>query len=315
MEALLSHKTALEYWRLVGLHGVVTPQKSNKQKAPKRFDTETIGYFANMGVVSLPLHGTTSSKYKPTDISICHYRPTNYPKGALYKVQDNLLITSPELTLVEMAADLSLPETAALISEFCGLYSPAEEAEHGMFSREPLTTLDKLAAFLETCEGTRGLTNAKAALKFAFENSRSPMETAAALIFSLKPLRGGYSLGKPEVNMRVALGAKTRKGAGVDTLMPDLLWPDAKVCVEYDSTEFHSSDERANIDSQRKNALQAAGYQVVTLTSQQLYDVAQTDVVAKQIAALLGRRATMPKPLAQAQLREELLGSNSILKG
>lgn len=315
MEALLSHKTALEYWRLVGLRGVIAPQKSNKQKAPKRFDTATIGYLANIDIVSLPLHGTTSSKYKPTSISICHYRPTNYPKGALYKIQDNLFISSPELTLVEMAAELSLPETAALISEFCGLYSPSDEAEHGMFNREPLTTLDKLAAFLETCPGTRGLTNAKAAIKFAFENSRSPMETAAALIFSLRPLRGGYSLGKPDVNTRIALDKKTRKDAGVDALMPDLLWPDAKVCVEYDSTEFHSSDERANIDSQRKNALLAAGYQVVTLTARQLYDVEQTDVVARQVAALLGRRASMPKPLAQAQLREELLGSGSILKG
>lgn len=308
MEAVISHKTALEYWRMAGLYGILEPRSSNRIKIPVSFDTRQVGYLANEGLLSLPLHGLTNVKHKSTGIAVSHYRPTPLPKGSLCKITDNLFITSPELTLVEMVCDLPFAQGVALICEFCGLYSinPARNGE--LFSRQPLTTINQFKAFLDKAQGLRGLHTARIAANFAFDHSRSPRETAASLLLSLKPKRGGYALEKPNVNSHITLDKKTQNITGVTQLEPDLLWPEQKVCLEYDSASFHGDDLQLTIDAQRKNALQSAGYQVVTLTSAQISNVSQMDVVAKQLAKLTGKRFAMPDYQAQKVLREQLLG-------
>jgi predicted transcriptional regulator of viral defense system/very-short-patch-repair endonuclease len=59
---------------------------------------------------------------------------------------------------------------------------------------------------------------------------------------------------------------------GRDGYVPDLLWRDARVIVEYDSWEFHSSRSAFVSDRERHNQLTADGFQVLHVTWQALTD-------------------------------------------
>jgi very-short-patch-repair endonuclease len=68
--------------------------------------------------------------------------------------------------------------------------------------------------------------------------------------------RGG--LPAPEVN--VALGG----------YVPDLLWREKRVIVEYDSDQSHSGSAARRYDAIRHNALTAQGYRVIHISREDL---------------------------------------------
>ena len=87
----------------------------------------------------------------------------------------------------------------------------------------------------------------------------------------------GSGLPMPECNVR--LGDRGR--------VPDLLWRDARVIVEYDSWEFHSGPSSFHNDRERHNDLTAQGYQVLHVTWRVLHD--HPEQVLVWIARALGR--------------------------
>jgi very-short-patch-repair endonuclease len=68
--------------------------------------------------------------------------------------------------------------------------------------------------------------------------------------------RGGLPL--PEANVPIG------------RYFPDLLWREYQVIVEYDSTEFHSSEGARTADASRHNDLTNWGFEVLHVTRQQL---------------------------------------------
>ena len=83
----------------------------------------------------------------------------------------------------------------------------AESAESGFDRRPPLTTVARLERFLEqpTLKGARGRAVARRALRHVAEGSRSPMETAMAMLLCLPPRMGGYGFPLPRLNKAVAM--------------------------------------------------------------------------------------------------------------
>lgn len=49
MKCLVSHITAFEYWRLVGLPGIVRPLPTNSQAIPSSMESDEIERLASMG--------------------------------------------------------------------------------------------------------------------------------------------------------------------------------------------------------------------------------------------------------------------------
>jgi hypothetical protein len=83
---------------------------------------------------------------------------------------------------------------------------------------------------------------------------------------------------------------------GVQLFRLDLAYPRARVCVEYDGEEFHSSDEQKADDEERRAWLRAHGWIVIVLTKESFTDEAIWQWIAELRAALRGR--TQPPPPA-----------------
>jgi very-short-patch-repair endonuclease len=71
--------------------------------------------------------------------------------------------------------------------------------------------------------------------------------------------------------------------------VPDLLWREQRVIVEYDSREYHSGDLARRRDSERHNEFTAAGYRVLHVTWEQLSGAPERLLVL--IATTLARAA------------------------
>ena len=120
------------------------------------------------------------------------------------------------------------------------------------------------------------------------------METALALLLCLPVSLGGYGLPRPVMNMRIDAAEYGRDMAG-SLRVPrffrgDLCWPEAKLCVEYDSDAHHTGSERIAHDSWRRGELELTGFMVVTVTRRQLYDRVAMDRLVRLLAKRLGFR-------------------------
>lgn len=316
MKYLLSHATAVEYWKLVGLPGIRRPQPSFSQAIPKETNGKVLRELVQAGLITLPVHQTCSKRTRCSDPRMLriHNRTQPLPLGTIYNITESIGITSPELTLVQAMTQLNFIEAVALLDEFCGFYSPNESSPIGMISRSPLTTVDNMLQFTRSVERINGLNQAKTAVLHALDRSRSPMETAAVMLLALPCMRGGYGLKGAVVNNRIELDRGTQAIAKVRTLEPDILWPEAKVCVEYDSAEFHGNETRIANDARRKNALTSAGYTVVTLTSKQINNAVEFEGTAEYLSRKLHRAMRKPDHRLRDQLRRELLAGDSVVK-
>ena len=323
---LLSHISAFEYWRIVGLPGVCVPELSFAQMPPLVYDGDDFDWLTGMGLLSRPVHVTVSGKVNNSrgradgvgQAIIAHHRPNALPRGLIYKISGTQYVVAPELALAQIAKYVSPEELTCLASEFCGLYSPYDAVSSGMIRRDGLTTPRKLRSFCNRAKGIHGVGALKSTSKYCLARSRSPMETVAGELFSLPRSRGGYGLGGCVLNSKVRLDLAERKRARVEMLEPDILWPNERVVVEYDSDEFHMTPGRIANDARRKNALISSGYSVVTLTRAHMFDAAQMDTIAFQISRLRGvrLRGINSREFAQLQycLRKELMDGRGVVR-
>lgn len=311
---VLSHVSSFEYWRLVGREKILLPRATNTQALPSVLDKHKLMPLINAGVLSAPLHGLTSAKQKNCQDLISHYRQTALPRGSIMAITSTIGIASPELTLLELTPSLTFTQTIALMCEFSGCYTVQDSTQHGLLKRDALTNKRRLKSYSERAKGMQGAPTFRRAIDYSLPGARSPMEVAAALLLTLPLKYGGYGLTGAELNPQIGLNPADKKNLGVVALKPDMLWRDSRVCVEYDSLEFHAGETRTTNDARRKNAFTNAGYEVITLTKTQLGSTQLMNEVAKHIARKIGKRYHQPNRERQHQLRRELLGKKSILR-
>lgn len=314
LDVVINGISSLEYWRLVGKSKVIVPQKTNVIVLPSNSSFGKLLPLAEHGVLSYPLHCLSASKQKRTRDSIQHFHPKPFIRGQIYAINKCVGLVSPEQTLLELSQYLSLPQVAGLMTEFCGTYTLADWCANGLTQRQPLSSCARLLSFSYKSKHAKGLANYRAALRFAMDNSRSPMETAVALLLTLPVRLGGYGIPKPKLNAPLALREQDRAHIGVEQLRPDMLWEDSRVCLEYDSASFHGDEARHTNDARRKNAFVNAGFKVITLTKTQLASVAEMNSLAASISKAVGHRLRLPDYQTHLKLRKELLGARSILR-
>lgn len=205
----------------------------------------------------------------------------------------------------------SLPRTAHLGYEFCGTFAPDESRPYGSGARKPLTSPEKIASCLRKLDGVRGAKALRTALPHIMEGSASPRESTLAELVTLPCLRGGSGIKHPLMNAVVPIPERSRWVTGRSHLRCDLIWPDERVAVEYDSTLCRTGAERIAEDAARKDALEALGFTVVTATWKQVENYQEYNRFAKALAKHLGTRARpvcSEYPARQLALRRELLG-------
>ena len=113
------------------------------------------------------------------------------------------------------------------------------------------------------------------------------MEVALAMLLTLPRKDGGYGLPQAELNGEVVISGR---GPGADrpAYHGDLVWQEQRLVVEYDSNLYHRDPAHLAIDAERRNAMQDAGWRVVTITWSQILNPNKMDLVAAQLARALG---------------------------
>jgi hypothetical protein len=144
-------------------------------------------------------------------------------------------VTTAARTFVDRAAELELPDLVSLGDAIL---------------RRRLATPEQLAAAVKRGKGRRGVERARRALPLLDPRAASPMESYTRAVLVL----GGCPM--PEVN------ADIYDVDGCWIAQADLVWPAARLIVEYDGG-VHLSERQRRADLARRNDLMAAGWTVL----------------------------------------------------
>lgn len=213
------------------------------------------------------------------------------PGDALYfQPGQRFFAPSPEALFLQMAAVLDEVDLVRLGFELCGWYSHYPKSDRNIWKRPPLTNVASILRYLNLSDRTFGSAKARRALKYVCDDSYSPMETVVAMRLVLPRCKGGCGLPSPQMNAPIDLGSAA-ESEGRGHFKCDLLWRQRKVVVEYDSDEHHSSVESLNRDSLRRASLKALGFEVLSVTRDQVYDEEKWDVTIKALCLMLGRNS------------------------
>ena len=238
---------------------------------------------------------------------VYHVRSHSLPKESVLENESGILVCSPELTLLQAAERLDFINLVELMIEFCGSYDPISPLAAECF---PLTTKEKLKEYCESAVGVPGRRNALRALRYIADGSASPRETICLMLLCLPRKVGGYGLPLPELNYRIDIHLKCRQRAGKMYYRGDMVWPDKKVDLEYDSDQEHTGSRRIAQDAIRRSVLVEMGYTVETMGKLQLDGARETHELALRLARLLGCRVRYNPDVfevARAYLRTRLL--------
>lgn len=221
-------------------------------------------------------------------------------------------VVAPTLYLLLRARLLNLPGLVATAASLCSTYELHLDLERPLIERPPLLSVPSLRAFAQglPANTTKGDLLRRAA-RLTPSLSRSPMETALALLLSLPLRHGGFGLPLPELNPPIDLGPDAQRVLGGQRrIFVDLLWPEASVGVEYDSNEHHSSRQRHLADERRQLAADIAGLELVPWTASTVMDETAFSLAAEHLALRLGAPFSWDLSHVESRraLRARLLG-------
>lgn len=303
---VLSHISALEYWLSVriGSRSLVRVSWAKKLIAvtPSEKPEDGLGPWW----LTRPLHVLVARKSLRKSEYVCHIWQGALPKGSVLDTQNGFCVCSPEMCFLQMASVLTLAELIQLGFELCGTYDLSTEDVRAC---PPLTSVSKIASFIEKVPNVNGRKKAVRALSFVAEKSASPMETTLAMLQCLPYRLGGHGIEMPLLNHRIDVIGHAKNYTSRGYFVADMYWPAHKLVAEYDSDRYHKDERRRTSDSERRNALEAMGFTVVTVTLDLVNDRAAMARVANALAKHTGRRLRYPEPeftRACMQLRSTL---------
>ncbi|MBO4352751.1 MAG: hypothetical protein J5818_04570 [Eggerthellaceae bacterium] len=213
------------------------------------------------------------------------------PEGSLYALSDDVYVCSPEFVFLQLAQTLDLVQLIAYGFELCGSYAFDDQRERGFRKRKvSLVTLAQLTQFVESVRGMRGRKRALEALRYIQDRSASPMETVCALFLSLPYRYGGYGLPQLLLNSRIDVPYSLRALCPKGFVRADLRVPGKPFVLEYLGGYDHAGYVPMQSDRGRTVVLREMGYEVVELTSKQVWDLEAFEIIAKRVSKVFGKR-------------------------
>lgn len=230
------------------------------------------------------------------------------PPSAFHRLNEDRFVASPEFAFIALARQLDLIDLVLLGCELTGTYVTSDADERGFVQCEPLATIASLARMASNCTGFGGIKRALAASRHVVENAASPMESCVALLLTMPRRLGGYGLPKPRLNYKLELSREQRIPLKRKSITVDMMWPSAKMAIEYESTAWHHGDEKFVQDSIRRNDIRSLGYDVTTITRNEYKSIAAMDRIAANVAAKVGHRLRFERinRNAQSELRRAM---------
>ncbi|HET9123810.1 MAG TPA: type IV toxin-antitoxin system AbiEi family antitoxin domain-containing protein [Solirubrobacteraceae bacterium] len=262
--------SALELGRLYRVHqGVysIVPAGARPRLAAEQAALLACGATAVLSHRSAAwLHGLIDRQPSPVELTVVGDRARRRPGLVVHRAR---AMDSADLTRIGSLPATSVARTVLDLSP-----ALADVALEPMIDRALRGT--SRSAFLSTlgrAEGRPGAARVRALLDPARPSARTRSRAERRL---LDLIRAG---GLPAPECDVPLGDHGR--------IPDLLWREQKVIVEFDSWEYHSGPASFHDDRARHNELTAQGYQIIHVTWRVLRD--RPEQVLVWIAAALAR--------------------------
>lgn len=242
---------------------------------------------------------------------IMHSFRRGFPDGSILRLANGMTVCSPELTFVQMGSLLPPIHLACFGMCLCGIFavSPSTGSEslqsggergflHRLPRRRTLVEKARIVAFVESHGNLAGSKNARSALRLMVERSRSPMESATALMLCAPASMGGYALPTPSLNCRIDLpswlhGSTRSNGRNSFGSTPyaecDFMFvnKDRLLLADYHGGLDHSGEENVNHDSLKVNAFENLGYPYFVITKQQVFELTLLDKLVDQIRTSL----------------------------
>ena len=246
-----------------------------------------------------PLHcyARQPSRSRKGDPIVSHSCALPLPSRSLRRLNPAVLVASPELALAQIAAgNTSWLELIELLWEACGTYQTELTSLESRYEVDPLTSRRRIRRFSNRASSLNGARKIARVLRYVADGSASARETKLALMLGLPVMYGGYGLGIPRMNYRIAASSSARAVAGKASFRADLCWPEAKLDIEYQSREIHGSEESRGNDSRRANALASMGWTVVSVTPTELENIRILDGIANTIRRRMGKRVRSEVP-------------------
>ena len=290
--------SALEFW-LKGMERFLGDSVSELRisRIPAKQRSSGIPYdeledFISRTGLKLPVHIASESFLQRTkrDIYIWHTSVRGDLPGAYVQISENILISSPELTFIQVADDYSLAGAVRLADNLCATYYIDPAAEYLQEKRVPVTNAAAMRKFADRADNLNGIKAARRALKYALDNSNSPLETNLAVIARLPLSEGGFNALLMELNGLIKLSASGMRHIGRKSIRCDMVWRTVKVALEYESTLTHLELNQHYYDKARYTALTYSGYKVITVTAQQLRSYTSIDNLFFSVRKMLGMR-------------------------
>ena len=294
MDIVLCHWTAFRFWRaFTGRRRDLPVSKvASAPATPCRITAQILGELANLGITPTAdnpvdlLYGSLEARSQSRLVN-AHVTAGALPVGSLVRLAPHVLIESPERCLAHLARTSTLLRAILRGAEMCGSYALVGP-ELTLVSREPLTSADRIKAYLAACGPYEAGRVARQAARYIPDGAASPQEARVALLLSLPATLGGYGLPAPVLNHPLELGEAARGLYPHRQCRLDLYWPAISFDLEYDGREAH--ELRGAEDMARAVALQVEGVEVLSLTREQVADADAFDAVARLVAGKLGRR-------------------------
>lgn len=253
---------------------------------------------------------------------VTHLLSGALPPQATFRLGHDVSCSSPELLALQMAEYATDLELLLLIDELCGLYAIQPTAKLGLISRtSPLTTPERIAAFLDQMGPRRGASKLRRALADARAGAASPREAMTVHRLEFSPRRGGYGLKVVALNepIQVARVDRILGEAGTRIRMPDIVllspnegagtaMPFRGVAIDYQGG-YHRDPLQEASDTNRRNELLACGIKDYELDAQHFESVPYMDWLARAIRSDLGIGEPRRSPEAEEayRVRRELL--------
>lgn len=248
----------------------------------------------------------------------CHFWNKPLPPGSIFQISKDAFLASPELCFVQMARRMEFIDVIKLGLELCGFYSTLVPSGHPMRRRPPLTTRDKLAAFVSSTRSATASSTAVRALGYIDDGAESPMESASRILLCLPYRHGCPGFPKPQMNTRIELDSSECRMLRKRFLRCDLYWPLKGagvngVALEFKGEEAHSGNENWKSDIARETVLASHGIRVISATYASLATQAGFDALTCALAKELGKRLRFPEGylVRQNRTRSMVLRGNT----
>lgn len=199
-----------------------------------------------------------------------------------------------------------LVAATVIACEFAGTYRLGDGSRPTAYHAPRIMGAGDLARVASGVGKSQGTMRARRVAELMLEGSASPMETVLALMLTLPVEFGGFGLARPLLNRTVDVSGFQGTISDRDVVIPDFLWNERGVVLEYDSEEFHALRGKGRLkkDATRSNTLTALGYRVFRATSQTVRSLPGISLLARQIACALDEELPAAAPLQELRRRK-----------